>query len=171
MQGPYDAGRPLGDALRSSVLSPVVHSSFGTGAAVRIAASVVMLAGLVIGLITMARTRPGPDSWSKPLTSPAPLGADGMSGKETPPGRLPPMWLLATWAGAAGLVVSLSLSGHATTGRWEPFGFIADLVHVSAASVWVGGLLVADGRAVVARARTSGSVKPSGSSVVSPPPP
>ena len=35
-----------------------------------------------------------------------------------------------TLAGGAGLVVSLSLSGHATTGRWQPFGFIADLVHV-----------------------------------------
>jgi copper transport protein len=56
-----------------------------------------------------------------------------------------PLWLLATLAGAAALVVSLSLSGHAVTGRWEPLGFVADLVHVSAAAVWVGGLLVLAG--------------------------
>jgi copper transport protein len=52
------------------------------------------------------------------------------------------VWLLTALVGAALLVVSLSLSGHAVTGRWEPLGFIADLVHVSAAAVWVGGLLV-----------------------------
>ena len=122
VQGPYDAGKPLGTAFRSAVLSPVVHSTFGRGAAVRLVASVVILAAL----LTARRGR------SRPDRAPA-------SG---PRGRTPPPWLLVTLAGCAGLVVSLSLSGHATTGRWEPFGFVADLVHVGAAAVWLGGLIV-----------------------------
>jgi copper transport protein len=121
-QGPYDAGKPLGTAFRSAVLSPILHSSFGRGAAIRIGASLVILAALLSA--TLGRDRPR-------LTT---------TGSRRP-GLIPAPWLLVALAGCAGLVVSLSLSGHATTGRWEPFGFIADLVHVGAAAVWLGGLI------------------------------
>jgi copper transport protein len=129
LQGPYDAGKPIGDALRTSVFSPVLHSSFGTGAEVRVVASLVMLVGVLVGL---HRMRVGSD--------------DGRLNPAEPPRRNPaairaPAWLMATLAGSAGLVVSLSLSGHARSGRWEPVGFITDLVHVAAASIWVGGLV------------------------------
>jgi copper transport protein len=126
-QGPYDAGRPLGDALRSSVLSPVLHSSFGTGAAVRIGSSLLVLIGLLAGRAAEGRR------------SPAAAAADGSPRRS---GLMPPLWLLTALAGCAGLVVSLSLSGHATTGRWQPLAFVADLVHVGGAATWIGGLIV-----------------------------
>jgi copper transport protein len=128
-QGPYDAGRPFGNALRSEVLSPVLHSHFGTAAGVRIASSLLILAGILAGIATTGRR---------------PSAADGSEAARprSKPGLVAPPWLLAALAGCAGLVVSLSLSGHATTGRWEPLAFIADLVHVGAAAAWVGGLIV-----------------------------
>jgi copper transport protein len=126
-QGPYDAGRPLVNAFRSEVLSPVLHSNFGLGAAVRIGSSLLLLAGILWGTIAERRlahqsTRPG-------------------TGRRQGRLRLP-AWLLLALAGCAGLVVSLSLSGHATTGRWEPFAFGVDLLHAGSAAVWVGGLVV-----------------------------
>jgi copper transport protein len=126
-QGPYDAGKPLGQAFRSNVLSPVLHSNFGTGAAVRIGSSLLILAGVLAGMAAGRRPRPA--------------GAGGRAAVRSH-GPIPPPWLLVAAAGCVGLVVSLSLSGHATTGRWEPFGFIADLVHIGAAAIWVGGLMV-----------------------------
>ncbi len=154
-QGPYDAGRRLGDAFQSSVVSPVLHSSFGTGAGLRIAGSVVMLAGLTAGIFTTGRAarasepvRRGHGTAAGPVVTTR-TGIDIASVAHCAEGTgrpaaltVIPVWLLATLAGAAALVVSLSLSGHAVTGRWEPLGFIADLVHVAAAAVWVGGLLV-----------------------------
>jgi len=45
-------------------------------------------------------------------------------------------------AGLAGVavIVTISLSGHGNTGRWQPAGLILDIVHVSAAAMWLGGL-------------------------------
>lgn len=47
-------------------------------------------------------------------------------------------------AGAVGLalVATPALSGHASTGRWVPFAVVADVAHVGAASVWIGGLVL-----------------------------
>jgi copper transport protein len=126
-QGPYDAGKPLGRAFRSNVLSPVLHSNFGTGAAARIGSSLLILAGVLAGTAAGRQPRPA---------------AAGGRAAVRSQGPIPPRWLLVAAAGCVGLVVSLSLSGHATTGRWEPFGFIAGLVHIGAAAIWVGGLLV-----------------------------
>ncbi|HEY3810254.1 MAG TPA: copper resistance protein CopC [Acidimicrobiales bacterium] len=131
VQGPYDAGKPLTDALQTAVLSPVLHSSFGTGAAVRIAASLVLLAGTAAGVAAKGRQARRDETGL--VVGPPPASEPPWSA---------PLWLLAVLAGCGGLVVSLSLSGHATTGRWEPFGLVADLVHVAAGSVWVGGLMV-----------------------------
>jgi copper transport protein len=126
-QGPYDAGKPLGHAFRSNVLSPVLHSNFGTGAAVRIGSSLLILSGVLVGMAARRQAR------QTAAHTPTTIG---------PQKPIPPLWLLVSAAGCVGLVVSLSLSGHATTGRWEPFGFIADLVHIGGAAIWVGGLIV-----------------------------
>jgi copper transport protein len=124
VQGPYDAGKPLGQAFRSNVLSPVLHSNFGTGAAVRIGSSLLILAG-VLAAGRQCRQ-----------------AAAGRRAAVRARGPIPSPGLLVAATGCVGLVVSLSLSGHATTGRWEPFAFIADLIHIGAAAIWVGGLLV-----------------------------
>src|SRR5439155_24200284 len=97
-QGPYDAGRPLGDAFRSQVLSPVLHSNFGLGAAARIGGSLLLLAGLLWG--TTVERRVGHD-------------ATGRRVRQREGGRrarsVLPAWLLLALAGCAGLVVPLSL--------------------------------------------------------------
>lgn len=40
------------------------------------------------------------------------------------------------------LLATLTASGHAGTGRWIPVGILTDLVHLSAAALWLGGVTV-----------------------------
>ena len=40
------------------------------------------------------------------------------------------------------LVLSIALTGHATTGEYQKLAFIFDLVHVVGASFWLGGLII-----------------------------
>jgi copper transport protein len=54
--------------------------------------------------------------------------------------RPPPRALLA--ATGLALLATPAFSGHATTGRWVPFAVVADVAHVGAASVWIGGLVL-----------------------------
>lgn len=44
-------------------------------------------------------------------------------------------------AGSVALAVTVAESGHAVTGRWPLAAWVADVVHVLAAGVWVGGLV------------------------------
>ena len=64
-QGPYDAGKPLGRAWRSNVLSPVLHSSFGTGAVVRVGSSLVILVGVLGGMVSQRKVRRGRPGWRR----------------------------------------------------------------------------------------------------------
>jgi copper transport protein len=43
---------------------------------------------------------------------------------------------------AVGLVATVTFAGHPTTGRWQTLAIPADLVHVLAMSVWLGGLVI-----------------------------
>lgn len=51
-------------------------------------------------------------------------------------------WRLGTLAASAGALLTLTLSGHARTGRWLTLAVPLDLVHLGAAAVWIGGLAV-----------------------------
>jgi copper transport protein len=51
-------------------------------------------------------------------------------------------WQLGTLLASAGTLLTLTLSGHARTGRWVGFATPLDLVHLGAAATWIGGLLV-----------------------------
>jgi copper transport protein len=51
-------------------------------------------------------------------------------------------WQLATLAASAGTLLTLSLAGHARTGRWLAAALPLDLVHLGAAATWIGGLAV-----------------------------
>ncbi len=57
-------------------------------------------------------------------------------------GPLPGWWFAA--AGAVGLALSATpgLAGHASTGRWTALALPADMFHVLAMSVWLGGLVM-----------------------------
>jgi copper transport protein len=48
----------------------------------------------------------------------------------------------ASVVGGVALLATVSLTGHAVSGDLAPLAFVTDLVHLSAVSVWLGGLAV-----------------------------
>jgi copper transport protein len=56
--------------------------------------------------------------------------------------RLPSWWRWAGLVVGVGIAATPGLAGHASIGSNEPYAFIADVVHVGAAAVWLGGLVV-----------------------------
>ena len=55
---------------------------------------------------------------------------------------LPKWWKPAAATVAVGLLLTPGLSGHAGTGDLVPLAIIADVAHVGAVSIWLGGLVV-----------------------------
>lgn len=51
-------------------------------------------------------------------------------------------WWLASFGAALAVVTSFAVSGHAGTGRWPAAGIILDMFHITAGSIWFGGLLL-----------------------------
>lgn len=51
-------------------------------------------------------------------------------------------WRLAGAATGSALLLTPALSGHADTGRWVIAAQVADVLHLGAAAVWLGGLVV-----------------------------
>jgi copper transport protein len=49
-------------------------------------------------------------------------------------------WRAGAVLASIGLALTVSFAGHADTGRWIALGMSADVVHVLAFSVWIGGL-------------------------------
>jgi copper transport protein len=113
LQGVYASALPFWDLARASLVSAVLHTRYGEVALVRLA--------LLVGAV--------------------PILAIGVRSSGT--GRRARMALLAAAAlvGLA-LLATPGLAGHAATGMWSGFGVPADIVHLGAASAWVGGLLV-----------------------------
>jgi copper transport protein len=56
--------------------------------------------------------------------------------------RLPSWWRWIALVVGAGIAATPGLAGHAAQGSHEPYALVADVVHVSAAAVWIGGLVV-----------------------------
>jgi copper transport protein len=55
---------------------------------------------------------------------------------------LPQWWRWAALLVGVGIAATPGFAGHASVGSNEPYALVADVVHVSAASVWIGGLVV-----------------------------
>jgi copper transport protein len=113
VEGVYAALLPLGDALRPSLAAEVLRTRSGRADAAR--------ALLLVGAV------------------PVLLGVRGHFGV----GHRRPRWLLpSVLAVGSGLLVTTGLAGHATTGAAPAVGLALDVVHLGAASVWVGGLVL-----------------------------
>jgi len=112
VQGIYGAALGLGALFRWSLISGVLHTSFGHMSVLRLA--------LVLAAVPMLR---------RLLREPA----------EHP---LPTWWRPTAIVGATAVAVTLALSGHAHTGTLPTLGVPADVVHVLAMAVWLGGLAV-----------------------------
>lgn len=112
LQAPYGSGRPAYD-VTAAQLTDVLTSGFGGWMVLRLAA----VAGLALLLPPMLRGQGGRVRGGRvrrwTLAAVAPAG-------------------LATWP----------LTGHAAASPLPPVGIVADIVHIAAMSVWLGGLVV-----------------------------
>ena len=112
IQGPYAAALPLTDAVRPSLAREVLATRFGRVEELR----AVLLAVAVPLLVRLTSRRRAP-------------------------GR-PALLVVACAVVGAGLLATPGLAGHATTGTAILAGFVLDLAHLGAASLWLGGLVV-----------------------------
>jgi len=110
-QGVYGAGLPIGDIIRPSLITGVLRTQFGELAVVRLGLLAVFI-GVLRGIEDRASR--GPLRWRWVLPFNAVLGL--------------------------ALVLTVSLAGHASTGADPTWGLVLDVLHLSAASVWTGGL-------------------------------
>ena len=122
VQGAYGAGAGIGSVVDPSLWSDVVPTWFGVGALLRAVAAGSLL-------VFLARTT---RSAGTPHGDGA-RGADGRTGVPTD--------IVALAVGSVPMVVGLALANHGTTGRWVLGGLLANVVHVGAMAVWVGGLI------------------------------
>jgi copper transport protein len=152
---PYATGRPLSSAL--SLLGPTLASRLGVMLLIRLA-----LLGLVAAAsVSFLRRLPDPPApMPAPARRPALAGARaGGSARSVP--SLPPApeesvsdnvpseggWR-GRLPGAAVITFGMllgftwSLADHAATGPLVPLALIADAAHLTAMSVWIGGLVV-----------------------------
>jgi copper transport protein len=114
LDGAYAGALPLGDAFKPSVISDVLDTRFGR----------VWLLRLVLLLVALPLLRL--------LLNRRPVA-------EYP---LPQWWRPVAALAALGLLLTPGLSGHAGSGDLVPLALIADVGHVGAVSLWLGGLVV-----------------------------
>ncbi len=116
LQEARGAGIPVSRALHASSLGSVLRSRYGVMSLVMVALLVVA-GGLLNGL---SRWDPG-RGWTRRV----------------------PRWWLPSWSAAGlGMLVSATVAGHGGSGRWVVLGAVVGAVHLSSASVWLGGLVL-----------------------------
>ncbi len=133
LQGASAAGVSLWTSLKASVLENTLESRFGKVWGLRAIDWLVL--GILLGLVTLlarrAQRSAHGDRGSAAGETQAPAAAH--SG--------PPRLLLAlVGIGAAYLAITPALSGHASIQSPTGVFFPSDVLHVLAASVWVGGI-------------------------------
>lgn len=111
IQGVYAAALPLGDIVRPSLVNSVLHTRFGKLETLRL---LLLVAFVPVLLGIQDRLGGGSRRWK--------------------------------WVIPAGLVLGVALlftpglAGHASTGDQPGIGLALDVTHLTAASVWLGGL-------------------------------
>jgi copper transport protein len=128
LQGATAAGTSFWSALDASVVREVLGTRFGTVWGLRVVAWLALGGVLIAGAGTRAVA----------VLRPAAVGAAGVA-----PAPAPTRGVLAALAlPAAFLLVSPALAGHATTLHPVAALLPLDVVHVTAMSVWIGGLVM-----------------------------
>jgi copper transport protein len=141
LQGASAAGVSLWSSLKRPIIDDTLENPFGQVWGLR-ALDWLALGGLLLVARALRRDvvrtlRPG--RWRAEGAAPAasPIGTDGAAAL-TP---APPRWLIALLGlGAAYLALTPALAGHARVQSPTGLFFPADVLHVLAASVWVGGI-------------------------------
>ena len=139
LQGAYAVGGTLGDALDLQVIADEVGTRTGRSWVVRL----LLLAVAAIVWPRLSRALAGRSGRA--------VGVAGSGGSDPSVGaagsdRSDRSGLDAARAvavvGGLALFVTVSLTGHAVSGDHVPLAFVADVVHLSGVSVWLGGLAV-----------------------------
>ncbi len=127
LQGASAAGVSLWSSLKSTVLENTLESRFGKVWGLR------AIDWLVLGLLLAA---------GQALTRRAQrnAGADGTEANAVALAKPPPWLLVLIGVCAAYLAATPALSGHASIQSPTAIFFPSDVLHVLAASVWVGGI-------------------------------
>ena len=117
IEGIYAAAYPLSKLLDPTVLSDTLHGRYGETAVARMALLIVALP--LLSLLIPVRRR-----------------------HDDVPSPLPRWWYPAATVVGIATIVTVTLASHGTTGRWTGLAIPADVLHVSAVSLWFGGLLM-----------------------------
>jgi copper transport protein len=123
-QGATGTGGTFWDALDSTVIREVIHTRFGT---VHLLDLIAFAAFFLLAV---------PRGWA-PVLRPASVGATGLAAP-----RFGGVELLLMGTLAALFAVSPALAGHAATQSPSALLIPIDILHVTAMSIWVGGLLI-----------------------------
>jgi copper transport protein len=110
VQGAYSAALPLSKVFSSTVLSGVFDERFGQVWSARLGILAVM--GAVLVMLRQGKTARG---WNRPI-------------------------LLAGGVAAVALMVTPGLAGHAASQDLAALAMVADVIHLLAVSLWLGGL-------------------------------
>ena len=113
VQGVYAAALPVTDVFRSSLFDEVLHTRFGEIEVLRVI--------LLVAFLPVVR---------------------GIQGRLRATGRWSSWWVPYGAIVGVGLLLTPGLAGHASTEGSVPFAMALDVLHLSAAAVWCGGLAV-----------------------------
>ncbi len=113
VQGVYAAALPVTDVFRSSLFDEVLHTRFGEVEVLRVI--------LLVAFLPVVR---------------------GIQGRLRATGRWSSWWVPYGAIVGVGLLLTPGLAGHASTEGSVPFAMALDVLHLSAAAVWCGGLAV-----------------------------
>lgn len=119
VQGAFSAGLGLADIVSPSVWGEILGTRYGWSWLVR-AIVFALLAVLVLRRARASEEKPG--------------ASDGVTAS--------PAEAAVVALSSVALVATVTLAGHAMTGRWVPVAVVADLVHTTAMALWMGGLVV-----------------------------
>ena len=140
LQGANAAGVSLWASLNHTIVQSTLESRFGTVWGLR--ALDWVLLGVLLTVATLRTRRTQTSSGAVPLASPGAPETEATATADVPAlAPLPPRWLLgALGIGAAYLAIVPALGGHASIQSPIVVFFPADVLHVLAASVWVGSI-------------------------------
>ncbi|HTY96639.1 MAG TPA: CopD family protein [Solirubrobacteraceae bacterium] len=139
LQGATAAGVSLWSSLRGPILESTLESRFGWVWGVR-ALDWVLLGAVLLGARAAGRDPVPRLAYGDAAPAGLDAGADG-EGPPRPTVTRPPGWLLAVLGlGCAYLAITPALAGHASIQSPTGLFFPSDVIHVLAASVWVGGI-------------------------------
>jgi copper transport protein len=140
LQGASAAGVSLWASLKGVVLESTLESRFGTVWAAR-ALDWLLIGGLLMGARALRRPLVPTLRREDGVGARAATASPPPAGKAASLTAAPPSWLLALLAlGVGYLAITPALAGHASIESPVGVFFPADVVHVLAASVWVGGI-------------------------------